>query len=153
MHLGYRKRNQSVEENGDDVKTEKWSVSVGSGHWVALFLFVARSVRSPRNPGFRDYNEVRPETFPDEDDILTATSDASPTIREVAERARAQELADAGVIVRLWRQPGRWANWGLWRSGSPEELHEVLSSLPLYPWLSVTVHPLARHPSDPRESP
>jgi muconolactone D-isomerase len=28
-------------------------------------------------------------------------------------------------------------------------LHEALSSLPLYPWMDINVHPLAVHPNDP----
>ena len=66
-----------------------------------------------------------------------------------AERARAQELIAEGVICRLWRVPGRWANWGVWRAASADELHQALSSLPFFPWLDVEVFPLAVHPSDP----
>lgn len=66
-----------------------------------------------------------------------------------AERVRAAELAVEGRIRRLWRIPGRRANWGIWEAADATELHEALSSLPFFPWLSVEVHPLARHPSDP----
>jgi|SRR5580658_1959226 muconolactone D-isomerase len=66
-----------------------------------------------------------------------------------AEAARAKDLAAKGTIHRLWRVPGRWANVGIWRAGDASELHEALSSLPLYPWLAVAVTPLAQHPSDP----
>ncbi|HXG39533.1 MAG TPA: muconolactone Delta-isomerase family protein [Candidatus Limnocylindrales bacterium] len=66
-----------------------------------------------------------------------------------AERERARELAAAGRIRRLWRIPGRRANWGLWEAEDATALHEALASLPLYPWLSIVVHPLAAHPSDP----
>jgi muconolactone D-isomerase len=66
-----------------------------------------------------------------------------------AEAARARELAAKGTIYRLWRVPGRWANIGIWRAGDATELHEALSSLPLYPWLDITATPLADHPNDP----
>jgi len=66
-----------------------------------------------------------------------------------AERERAAELAAEGVIVRLWRVPGRWANYGIWSARSATELHEAISSLPFYPWLDVSVEALAAHPSDP----
>lgn len=66
-----------------------------------------------------------------------------------AERARAAELVAEGTILRLWRIPGRWANWGLWETEDATALHRAISSLPLFPWLSVTVEPLASHPSDP----
>lgn len=66
-----------------------------------------------------------------------------------AEAVRARELAAAGVIVRLWRIPGRWSNVGLWVAPDASALHEAVSSLPLHPWLDVQVTALARHPSDP----
>jgi muconolactone D-isomerase len=66
-----------------------------------------------------------------------------------AERARAQELAAAGTIRRLWRIPGQRANWGLWEAPDATALHAAIASLPLFPWLSVTVYPLSAHPSDP----
>lgn len=66
-----------------------------------------------------------------------------------AEAARAKELAEQGVIYRLWRIPGRWSNVGIWRAVDATQLHQAISSLPLYPWLSVEVTALARHPSDP----
>jgi muconolactone delta-isomerase len=65
------------------------------------------------------------------------------------EAERARELAAAGIIRRLWRVPGRWENWGLWEAADADELHEAISSLPLFPHLSVHVQALASHPSDP----
>lgn len=67
-----------------------------------------------------------------------------------AERQRAQELIAEGSVRRLWRIPGRAANWGVWAAHDATALDEALSSLPFFPWLDVTVHPLADHPSDPR---
>ncbi len=78
--------------------------------------------------------------------------DGDPTRRDeliAAERIRGQELVAAGVIRRLWRVPGRWANWGLWRADSPDDLHAALASLPFFPWLDIQVIPLAGHPNDP----
>lgn len=78
--------------------------------------------------------------------------DADPARREEifqAELARGQELARQGVMKRLWRVPGRWANWGLWEAADATELHEAISSLPLWPWMNVTVHPTAVHVNDP----
>lgn len=68
-----------------------------------------------------------------------------------AERGLARDLVAAGTIRRLWRIPGRRANWGLWEAADTTELHAALSSLPLFPWLDIEVHPLAAHPSDPLE--
>lgn len=66
-----------------------------------------------------------------------------------AERERARELTAAGTIRRLWRVPGRRANWGVWEAPDATALHAALMSLPFYSWLSIEVHPLAAHPSDP----
>ena len=79
--------------------------------------------------------------------------DGDPSERErlvAAEATRARELAGEGIIRRLWRIPGRWANWGLWVAPDATALHAAISSLPFYPWLSVEVHPLAAHPNDPK---
>ena len=66
-----------------------------------------------------------------------------------AEGQRGRELVAEGTIKRLWRQPGRWANFGIWDAPDATALHTAISSLPLFPWLKVTVHPLAAHPTDP----
>jgi len=65
------------------------------------------------------------------------------------EARRAKELAQAGIMRRLWRVPGRRANWGIWSAGTADQLHDALASLPLYPHMTITVHPLAKHPNDP----
>lgn len=33
-----------------------------------------------------------------------------------AEGRRAKEFAAEGIVRRLWRQPGRWANFNAWKS-------------------------------------
>lgn len=66
-----------------------------------------------------------------------------------AERLRGAELATAGTIRRMWRIPGRRANWGIWVAADATELHAALTSLPFFPWLDVEVHALAAHPNDP----
>ena len=66
-----------------------------------------------------------------------------------AEGRRAAELVAEGKLLRLWRIPGRWANVGLWRAADATELHDAIASLPFFPWLRVTVRPLAAYPSDP----
>ena len=65
-----------------------------------------------------------------------------------AERERAVELRAAGVLKRLWRVPGRNATIGLYEAADPAELHDALMSLPMAPWLDVTVEPLALHPQE-----
>ena len=63
------------------------------------------------------------------------------------ERARAQELQRAGKWRHLWRVAGRYANVSVFDVESPTELHELLSTLPLFPYMHVTVTALCRHPS------
>ena len=62
-----------------------------------------------------------------------------------AERARAMELRSAGILKRLWRVPGRNATVGLYEAADAAELHDALMSLPMAPWLDVTVEALAQH--------
>ncbi len=62
------------------------------------------------------------------------------------ERARGLALKEAGSLVRLWRIPGRHANVGLWRAADATELHDLLASLPLFPWMDIEVQALAVHP-------
>jgi muconolactone D-isomerase len=65
-----------------------------------------------------------------------------------AERARAMELRSAGVLKRLWRVPGRRGTVGLYECDDASHLHAVLSSLPMFPWMVVTLEPLATHPQE-----
>lgn len=69
-----------------------------------------------------------------------------------AETQRAGELAAGGNLIRVWRIPGRRANRSLWRAQSATDLHAMVSSLPLWPWMDVHVVPLAEHPNDPAPS-
>ena len=65
------------------------------------------------------------------------------------EAERGRELGEAGIIKRLWRIPGRRANWGLWEAADATELHKILSALPIARFTDVEVIPTAAHPSDP----
>jgi muconolactone D-isomerase len=48
----------------------------------------------------------------------------------------------------LWRVTGEFANYSVFDVESHDELHALLTSLPLYRFMSsVRVTPLARHPS------
>jgi muconolactone D-isomerase len=64
------------------------------------------------------------------------------------ERKRATELRDAGILQRLWRVPGTRDSIGLYRVRDATELHEVLASLPMFPWMEMVVEPLATHPQE-----
>jgi muconolactone D-isomerase len=66
-----------------------------------------------------------------------------------AETVRAAELAEAGILRRLWRIPGRRANYGIWEAPDATALDAALASLPYFAWLDIEVQPLAQHPRDP----
>ena len=69
-----------------------------------------------------------------------------------AEGGRAKELIKEGVLVNLWRVPGRRANVGIWEVADATKLHEAITSLPLWPWMDVQVTALAEHPNGPGTS-
>ena len=76
--------------------------------------------------------------------------DADPAVLDrlkAEEKARAQELQRAGTWVHLWRIAGQYANFSIFDVGSHDELHAILSTLPLFPFMAIEVTPLARHPS------
>jgi muconolactone D-isomerase len=63
------------------------------------------------------------------------------------EKARAEALQREGKWVHLWRIAGKYANISVFDVGSHDELHALLSTLPLFPFMEIVVTPLARHPS------
>lgn len=65
------------------------------------------------------------------------------------EARRAAELADAGLFLRVWRIPGRRAHVSLWQAKDATELHEALTSWPMFDYMSLTVTALAVNHNDP----
>jgi muconolactone D-isomerase len=68
-----------------------------------------------------------------------------------AERVRGRELLERGVLKRIWRIPGRFSNYSLYDVPDATILHDLLSSLPLWPWTTMSVEPLAVHPLEAQE--
>ena len=66
---------------------------------------------------------------------------------KASERLRAQHLQQSGKWRHLWRIAGRYANISVFDVDDPAQLHELLSTLPLFPYMEVTVTALCRHPS------
>jgi muconolactone D-isomerase len=60
---------------------------------------------------------------------------------------RAKALQRAGKWLHIWRIAGKWANISVFRVDSTDELHEILSSLPLFPYMEIEVTALCRHPA------
>lgn len=65
-----------------------------------------------------------------------------------AELARGRELKAGGSIVDIWRIPGGRRNVGIWEAIDASDLHRSLASLPLFPYITAEVIPLAIHPID-----
>ncbi len=63
------------------------------------------------------------------------------------EKARAEALQRQGKWVHLWRIAGRYSNISVFDVADHDELHGILSTLPLFPFMEIAVTPLARHPS------
>lgn len=63
------------------------------------------------------------------------------------EKVVAQDIQRRGKWPHLWRVAGRYANISIFDVADVDELHTLLSSLPLFPFLDIQVTPLARHPS------
>ncbi|HEY4073999.1 MAG TPA: muconolactone Delta-isomerase [Herbaspirillum sp.] len=63
------------------------------------------------------------------------------------EKEIAQKLQQVGKWRHLWRIAGRYANVSIFDVDSNTELHDLLMSLPLFPYMKIEVEPLCRHPS------
>ena len=63
------------------------------------------------------------------------------------EKAQSQVLQRSGKWRHLWRVAGRYANISVFDVASHDELHAILSGLPLFPFMEVSVTPLSQHPS------
>jgi muconolactone D-isomerase len=62
-----------------------------------------------------------------------------------AETARGLECIEEGKLKRVYRVVGRRANFSIWEADSLEELHETLTSLPMHPYMDLSVHPIIKH--------
>ncbi|NOV20417.1 muconolactone Delta-isomerase [Ensifer adhaerens] len=67
------------------------------------------------------------------------------------EKARCQELMHKGVWRHIWRVVGAYRNLSIFDVADAGELHELLMSLPLFPFMTIKVVPLCRHPSSVRQ--
>ena len=63
------------------------------------------------------------------------------------EKAYAQDLQRDGRWCHLWRVVGEYANYSVFDVASNDELHALLSGLPLFSFMKIQVTPLAKHSS------
>lgn len=66
------------------------------------------------------------------------------------EKAYSQELQRQGKWQQLHRVVGEYANYSVFDVESNDELHSLLSGLPLFPYMTMQVTALAQHPSSIR---
>ncbi|MGW5521170.1 muconolactone Delta-isomerase [Gordonia sp. NPDC003950] len=77
--------------------------------------------------------------------------DLDPDVRAqtvAREKAYSQDLQRSGKWPHIWRIVGEYSNYSIFDVESNDELHAILSGLPLFPYMDIAVTPLATHPSD-----
>lgn len=74
-------------------------------------------------------------------------SEEAAAIKAV-EKAYSQDLQRQGKWRHIWRVVGEYSNYSVFDAESNDELHTMLSGLPLFPYMHISVTPLAKHPSD-----
>ena len=78
-------------------------------------------------------------------DGLDADTRAEVVARE---RAYSQDLQRSGEWRHIWRIVGEYSNVSVFDVADNDRMHEILSNLPLFPYMRIAVTPLATHPSD-----
>ncbi|WP_321800948.1 muconolactone Delta-isomerase [Caballeronia sp. J97] len=66
------------------------------------------------------------------------------------EKEYSQALQRQGKWQQLHRVVGEYANYSVFDVDSHDELHTILSGLPLFPYMTMQVTALAHHPSSIR---
>ena len=77
--------------------------------------------------------------------------DLDPEVRAeivAREKGYSQDLQRSGKWPHIWRVVGEYSNFSIFDVTDNDELHEILSGLPLFGFMDIAVTPLATHPSD-----
>ena len=77
--------------------------------------------------------------------------DLDPDVRAdtlAREKAYSQDLQRGGEWVSIWRRVGQYSNLSIFDVADNARLHEILWNLPLFPYMTIAITPLAQHPSD-----
>jgi muconolactone D-isomerase len=67
------------------------------------------------------------------------------------EKARFQQLQRTRKWRHIWRKVGQYANVSIFDVQDNVELQDILTSLPLFPFMEMKLTPLVRHPSSLHE--
>ena len=76
--------------------------------------------------------------------------DLDPAVREdlvTREKAYSQEIQRTGEWAHIWRMVGLYSNLSIFDVESNARLHEILSNLPLFPFMPIEVTALTTDPS------
>lgn len=68
------------------------------------------------------------------------------------ERETSQKWQNSGKWVYLWRVSGKYSNISVLDVESPDELHQIISSLPLFPYMQIKVTSICKHPNAIKEA-
>ncbi len=63
------------------------------------------------------------------------------------EKQYSQDLQRSGKWPHIWRVVGKYSNVSIFDVQDNEELHNILSGLPLFPYMEIQVTALCKHPS------
>lgn len=63
------------------------------------------------------------------------------------EKQYSQDLQRSGKWAHIWRIVGEYKNISIFDVDGNDELHTLLSGLPLFPYMEIKVTALCRHPS------
>lgn len=63
------------------------------------------------------------------------------------EKEMSQRLQREGKWRDIWRVVGHYANVSIFDVEGNDELHQLLTALPLFPYMEISVTALTRHPS------
>ncbi|WP_313815801.1 muconolactone Delta-isomerase [Citricoccus sp.] len=66
---------------------------------------------------------------------------------QVKEKEYSGTLQRQGRMRDIWRVVGEYANYSVYDVADNDELHTILSGFPMYPYMDITVTPLAKHPN------
>lgn len=69
---------------------------------------------------------------------------------QAAEQRASHSMQSQGKLRQVWRAAGEYANYCLFDVENHDELHGLISSLPMYRHINAHVVPLATHPNDIR---
>ncbi len=68
------------------------------------------------------------------------------------EKETSQKWQNSGKWKHLWRVAGKYSNISILEVESPDELHQIISSLPLFPYMNIKVTSICKHPNAVKEN-